>query len=138
VGRADGDGTQGYWAHRRVRTLERALAHPWREGAKFGAAYIAGISVVQVGSGLFVAALVPDVIVGAIMTVFIGLSMRGGYHRRNYQRRLDRLRGLMAAPPVGWYSDPAERHEFRFWNGRRWTDFALDNGVQCADPLPEP
>jgi hypothetical protein len=134
VGRA-----KGSWTQRRVRTLERALAHPWRESAKFGAAYFAGISVVQLGSGQsVVTAIVLDAIVGAIMTVLVGLSMRGGYHRRNYQRRLDRLNLLMMAPPAAWYPDPAERHEFRFWNGRSWTDFALDNGVQCADPLPEP
>jgi hypothetical protein len=62
----------------------------------------------------------------------------GVWLRRNYELRLDRLVQLRTSPPTAWYPDPSGRHEFRFWDGARWTDFALDNGVQCADPLPEP
>lgn len=122
-----------------MRQLERALTHPWQESAKFGACYLVGLAAAElITRQPLVSNVVRGLLVYPIMTVLLGLSMRGGWHHRINQRRLDRLRGLMAAPPVGWYPDPAEQHEFRFWNGLRWTDFALDNGVQCADPLPEP
>jgi hypothetical protein len=122
-----------------MRRLERALAHPWQESARFGVAYTAGVILADLIDGQpIVRSLVLYAILYPIMTLLLGLSMRGGWHHRVNQRRLDRLRALTIAPPPAWYPDPAEQHEFRFWNGLRWTDFALDNGVQCADPLPEP
>lgn len=34
-----------------------------------------------------------------------------------------------------WESDPTTRHEYRWWDGERWTDYVADNGVQTLDPL---
>ncbi len=34
-----------------------------------------------------------------------------------------------------WESDPTTRHEYRWWDGERWTDFVADDGVQTLDPL---
>ncbi|MXZ86279.1 MAG: RDD family protein [Acidimicrobiia bacterium] len=34
-----------------------------------------------------------------------------------------------------WESDPTTRHEYRWWDGERWTDYVADNGVQSLDPL---
>jgi hypothetical protein len=28
--------------------------------------------------------------------------------------------------PAGWYSDPFERHQLRFWDGSAWTDRVSD------------
>ena len=41
-------------------------------------------------------------------------------------------------PPVpGWYPDPAGRHEYRYWNGWRWTDDVSSHGRQSTDTPPE-
>ncbi|WP_420436101.1 RDD family protein [Candidatus Poriferisocius sp.] len=34
-----------------------------------------------------------------------------------------------------WETDPTTRHEYRWWDGDRWTDYVADNGVQTLDPL---
>lgn len=39
----------------------------------------------------------------------------------------------MANP--GWYPDPARRHEYRYYDGRGWTDHVADRGTVGADPL---
>lgn len=39
-----------------------------------------------------------------------------------------------SAPPA-WASDPAGRHEHRWWDGSRWTDQVSDGGVQSVDPI---
>ena len=38
-------------------------------------------------------------------------------------------------PPLpGWYPDPLGRHEYRHWNGWRWTDDVASHGRQSTDP----
>jgi Protein of unknown function (DUF2510) len=39
------------------------------------------------------------------------------------------------AVPAGWYEDPAGRHQYRYWNGARWTDDVADAGTASIDPL---
>ena len=34
-----------------------------------------------------------------------------------------------------WESDPTTRHEYRWWDGDKWTDYVADDGVQSLDPL---
>jgi hypothetical protein len=34
------------------------------------------------------------------------------------------------APPPGWYPDPQSAHEFRYWDGTRWTDRVEDGGIE--------
>jgi len=41
-----------------------------------------------------------------------------------------------SGPAVGWYPDPAARHQARLWDGTRWTERVADNGVEGFDPLP--
>ena len=36
-----------------------------------------------------------------------------------------------------WAPDPYGRHQFRYWNGTRWTDNVSDNGVTAVDPVPQ-
>jgi hypothetical protein len=39
----------------------------------------------------------------------------------------------------GWYGDPTDRHELRYFDGRRWSDFVSDADVRSVDPLePDP
>jgi len=42
----------------------------------------------------------------------------------------------MNAPDPGWLPDPAGRHQYRYWDGARWTDDVADGGVAATDPLP--
>jgi hypothetical protein len=142
--RATGGGAT-WWTRHQTRNLEQSLAHPWRRSLSFGIAYFAGIMIAtvmihfdQAPRSALLGPAIQYAITCSIFSVIMGLSLRGGWLRRRYQRRLDRLHALMTAPPTGWYPDPAGRHEYRFWTGQRWSDFSLDNGVQCADPLPEP
>ncbi|XRD69235.1 DUF2510 domain-containing protein [Microbacterium esteraromaticum] len=37
--------------------------------------------------------------------------------------------------PAAWHADPAGRHQYRYWDGVRWTDWVADDGVQAIDPL---
>jgi Protein of unknown function (DUF2510) len=40
------------------------------------------------------------------------------------------------APPVapGWAADPFGRHQWRYWDGNRWTDQVADGSTQSTDP----
>jgi hypothetical protein len=37
-------------------------------------------------------------------------------------------------PPPSWAADPTGRHQWRYWDGKTWTDFVGDNGRQSRDP----
>jgi hypothetical protein len=39
-------------------------------------------------------------------------------------------------PTAGWYPDPTERHERRFFDGEHWTDRAEAHGEENDDPIP--
>jgi hypothetical protein len=44
---------------------------------------------------------------------------------------------------AAWFPDPTQRHEFRYWDGERWSEQVSDRGVASVDPLvqdadPEP
>src|SRR5215471_3166674 len=48
---------------------------------------------------------------------------------------------VMATPPMvpaGWYTDPAGRHEKRYWDGSGWTAGVSDGGVAATDPPGSP
>lgn len=36
---------------------------------------------------------------------------------------------------AGWRSDPTGRHEYRWWDGRQWTNQVADRGVQSTDEV---
>ena len=40
-----------------------------------------------------------------------------------------------AADPARWCPDPLERHEYRYWDGERWTSAVSDGGVSSEDPI---
>jgi hypothetical protein len=44
----------------------------------------------------------------------------------------------MNSPVSGWQRDPTARHEYRYWDGSRWTDDVSDRGVTSTDPMPGP
>ena len=39
------------------------------------------------------------------------------------------------AVPAGWYADPKSRHEYRYWDGSRWTEHVADRGKLTLDPV---
>ena len=42
----------------------------------------------------------------------------------------------MSQPPGdGWLPDPTKRHEYRYWDGQRWTEHVSDQGVAAVDAL---
>jgi hypothetical protein len=43
------------------------------------------------------------------------------------------MSGVVANP--GWYPDPMGRHEYRYWDGTRWTEQIADQSVPGMDPL---
>ena|SRR5215475_12748606 len=55
------------------------------------------------------------------------------------RRRRARRAPLTGAPVLaGWHPDPARRHEYRVWDGARWTEHVSDHGAHSIDPLDEP
>jgi Protein of unknown function (DUF2510) len=38
------------------------------------------------------------------------------------------------AVPAGWYADPANRYELRYWDGSAWTEHVSRAGQQYTDP----
>ncbi|MBV8461731.1 MAG: DUF2510 domain-containing protein [Acidimicrobiales bacterium] len=42
---------------------------------------------------------------------------------------------LTSPVPAGWKADPTGRHQFRYWNGRCWTENVADAGVQDRDSV---
>jgi hypothetical protein len=43
-----------------------------------------------------------------------------------------------AGSPEGWYADPHQRHERRYWNGEVWAPYVSDQGVVALDPVDDP
>ena len=45
----------------------------------------------------------------------------------------------MSAPdiPAGWQPDPRGRHEYRYWDGKQWTDHVSDQGEVSQDPVAD-
>jgi DNA polymerase-3 subunit epsilon len=39
----------------------------------------------------------------------------------------------MTTSSPGWYGDPSGRHQLRYFDGARWTEYVADNGVQARD-----
>jgi hypothetical protein len=39
--------------------------------------------------------------------------------------------------PAAWLKDPTGRHEYRYWEGTRWTDDVSDAGRPSKESVPE-
>jgi hypothetical protein len=46
--------------------------------------------------------------------------------------------GTGGSQPAQWASDPGGRHEFRYWDGTKWTDQVSDGGVEATDSMSTP
>lgn len=40
--------------------------------------------------------------------------------------------------PAAWLADPTGRHQLRYWDGVKWTDYVSDAGAQSMDPVGSP
>ena len=45
------------------------------------------------------------------------------------------LHGGALHNPAGWYTDNMHRHEYRYWDGKSWTEHVTDEGRPGLDPL---
>jgi hypothetical protein len=62
-----------------------------------------------------------------------------------FRRRVAPLKARLATPPpratwlwaspAAWHPDPEGSHEQRYWDGRAWTAFVSDGGVESQDPV---
>ena len=43
-----------------------------------------------------------------------------------------------AGTPAGWYADPTQRYELRFYDGSKWTEHVTTGGNKGVDPLDRP
>ncbi len=46
----------------------------------------------------------------------------------------DHTEGFAARTP-GFFEDPVGRHELRYWDGHRWTEYVKEHGERFTDPL---
>ncbi len=44
---------------------------------------------------------------------------------------------MTSAPQPGWYADPTATFDLRWWDGARWTDAVVKDGVPTTSPLPD-
>ena len=56
--------------------------------------------------------------------------------RRSPVRQLEPRR-TMSDIPAGWQPDPRGRHEYRYWDGTKWTDHVSDKGEVSQDPVDD-
>ncbi len=59
-------------------------------------------------------------------------------HDNDDDRSGNAARGTgFSAPTVaaGWYTDPTQRHELRYWDGAGWSHHVADGGVAGTDPV---
>ena len=40
-----------------------------------------------------------------------------------------------STPPAGWYPDPTQQHEQRYWDGAQWTEHVATAGTQSTAPM---
>lgn len=45
---------------------------------------------------------------------------------------------MIATASAGWFPDPGGRHQWRYWDGTRWTDAVADQGVTGVEPVAGP
>ena len=76
--------------------------------------------------------LIVLVVFGAPAAIVIAVVM-GASRRR--QSSPAAWTGPAPTTPPGWHPDPASRHEFRWWDGNRWTESVSDQGLTGTDPV---
>ncbi len=58
----------------------------------------------------------------------------GAHERSGVSIDMERTAGFSARTP-GFFEDPVGRHELRYWDGHRWTEYVKEHGERFTDPL---
>lgn len=58
----------------------------------------------------------------------------GAHERSGVSIDMERSTGFAARTP-GFFEDPVGRHELRYWDGHRWTEYVKEHGERFTDPL---
>jgi hypothetical protein len=100
--------------------------------AAVGCMAVIAVHAALVGFRLLVA---PTVIVGFTLTKQAFLAVRGSAPRP--VPVVARTREVSSGPVAvaGYFPDPLGRHELRRWDGERWLDVVIDDGVASIDPV---
>jgi hypothetical protein len=113
----------------------------WRKGVgalttpQFIKADVSADGVVSIQAWMAGAALIPGVWGGEI-DPFDG-SPYGFAIKAALKKRINELENRLGGTPItpaGWYPDPTQRFEQRYWNGSQWTADVVRGGVQAIDP----
>jgi hypothetical protein len=68
-----------------------------------------------------------------VVAVGIGIAIALANPRGGVRRSTEPDTGPKAE--AGWYADPAQRFEQRYWDGTRWTDDVMTGGQPSRSPL---
>lgn len=113
----------------------------WRKGVgalatpQFIKADVTADGVVSIQAWIAGAALVPGVWGGEIDPT--DGSPYGFAIKAALKKRITALEGLLGGTPVtpaGWYPDPTQRFEQRYWDGTQWTAHVVRGTEQSVDP----
>ena len=76
-----------------------------------------------------VAAVKVAAVLALVLAIGLGTILALWWRTATLERRASQ-------PHPGWYADPWRLHQFRYWDGARWTPHGADNGVQRTDVWP--
>lgn len=86
--------------------------------------------------GLLLVALALLLVVAGVIVLVVILIMRGGRGRKVASRGASEAPGVGAGGKAraGWFPDPIQESQWRWWDGSDWTDTVSDGGSPQIDP----
>jgi hypothetical protein len=84
------------------------------------------------GTGMFDGPSLWTLVVGGAIAAAVLVSFSS---MRVWVRQARRTQFVRPIAPAGWLSDPAGRHEARYWDGTDWTDRVRDADLDSEDPI---
>jgi hypothetical protein len=84
------------------------------------------------GTGMFDGPSLWMLVVGGAVLAAVLVSFSS---LREWMRQAQRNRFVRPVSPAGWLSDPAGRHESRYWDGTDWTARVRDADRDSEDPI---
>ena len=92
-------------------------------------------AVVFAGPGTWVRDLV---IFGSFVLQIVGVVLLFTPSARAWSKSRPRAKRPLNTTPAQWCPDPFGRHEFRWWDGERWTGSVANGGEVLEEPIPAP
>lgn len=94
-----------------------------------------GVLSVSIGIGLWLTMVAAvGMLVGALMTMHAVQTVGSPGRPRPAVIRAATTSTAAPLSETYWTKDPYGRHEVRWWDGNRYTDQVMDNGVASTDP----